>query len=193
MPATIRTLLDAPAESRAPQVALLAAQLDDLHRRLRESIADIDAAELAWQLAPGTNTIGMLLAHLAYAEAHMAQIGILGEATGHAQDVVGIREEDEGMPLPPDGRPPAALAGKGRPFFVDALDRARDHTRRALEPLTDRDLDRLVVRKRPDGTERVFDVRWLVHHLVEHFAGHYGQILLLRHLYKDMRRRGGCS
>jgi hypothetical protein len=187
MPATIRTVLDAPPEARAPQVALFTGQLDDLHRRLRESIADIDTAELGWQLAPGVNTIGMLLAHLAYAEAHMTQIGVLGEATGHAHDVVGIREEDEGLPLPRDGRPPAALAGKDRAFFVDALDRARDHTRRALTPLNDGDLDRVVVRRRPDGTERVFDVRWLVHHIVEHLAGHYGQILLLRHLYRDQR------
>ncbi len=28
-------------------------------------------------------------------------------------------------------------------------------------------------------------MRWVLYHMLEHFSGHYGQILLLRHLYRD--------
>ena len=35
-----------------------------------------------------------------------------------------------------------------------------------------------------DDTELQFNRRRIYYHLVEHYAGHYGQINLLRHLYK---------
>ena len=33
------------------------------------------------------------------------------------------------------------------------------------------------------------DVRGILDHLVEHLAGHHGQILLLRHQYADRKRK----
>ena len=36
----------------------------------------------------------MLLAHIAVAETHLTQVGLLGETSGHVQDVIGIREDD---------------------------------------------------------------------------------------------------
>ena len=32
--------------------------------------------------------------------------------------------------------------------------------------------------------QRIYAIRWYLYHILEHFSGHYGQILLLRHLYK---------
>jgi hypothetical protein len=40
-----------------------------------------------------------------------------------------------------------------------------------------------------DGRRMRFNTRWILHHLLEHFAGHYGQMLLLRHQYRDRRRK----
>jgi len=63
------------------------------------------------------------------------------------------------------------------------LARASAHTRTAAAKLSDDDLDRQVVRPpRPDGTRRVFNVRWVLYHMIEHTAGHFGQIQLLLHL-----------
>jgi hypothetical protein len=62
--------------------------------------------------------------------------------------------------------------------------RARAETRRVMAGLNEPDLDREVVRRRPDGGERVFNVRWVLYHLLEHAAGHHYQINLLRHLYR---------
>jgi hypothetical protein len=31
-------------------------------------------------------------------------------------------------------------------------------------------------------------MRWVLYHMLEHFSGHYGQILLLRHQYRDRER-----
>ena len=88
------------------------------------------------------------------------------------------------MPQPPRGKPPAALRGKPLAFFDDLLARARAHTVRVAGGLTDADLDREVSRVRKNGQTRVFNLRWVFYHVLEHYAGHYGQILLLRHLHR---------
>ena len=47
----------------------------------------------------------------------------------------------------------------------------------------------MVVRERKDGTKRILNGRWIYYHVLEHFAGHYGQILLLKHMRGDAVKR----
>ena len=152
------TLLDTPEGFRSREVARFIWQLDEQRRRLTQDTRGLTPAELAWQPEPGMNTIGMLLAHIAYAETHLVQVGLLGEKIGHAEDVIGITEEQEGMPLPPGARPSPALEGKDLIFFDDALARARAHTHEVSRKLTVADLDTQIVRPRPDGSEREFNL-----------------------------------
>ena len=179
---TLETLLVAPPGYACATVARFMWQLDEQRRALLEDTRALTAEELAWQPAPGMNTIGMLLAHIGYAEAHLVQVGLEGEARGHAHDVVGITDAEEGLPLPPGGQPPAALAGRELGFFDALLAKARARTREVAACLTDADLERHVFRPRPDGTRRVFNPGWVLYHLIEHEAGHHGQINLMRHL-----------
>ena len=65
----------------------------------------------------------------------------------------------------------------------------RSFAKRAARRFGARGLARVVEVTLRDGRRMRFNVRWILHHLLEHFAGHYGQILLLRHLYRDRRRR----
>lgn len=181
---TAETLLATLAEYRSPRVGRFLWQLDDLRRTLLAKAENASPEELVWQPAGGMNSMGMLLAHVAYAEAHLAQVGILGEPVGHAHDVVGFTEAEEGLPLAPGAPPSPAFSGKDLAFFVKALAAAREHTRRVSLELEDEALERVVHRQRPDGTERVFNVGWVYYHLIEHEAGHLGQINLLRHLYR---------
>jgi uncharacterized damage-inducible protein DinB len=190
MAATVQTLVEAPQGYRSVHVARTMWQLDDLSRRLVETTDGLSPAALAWQPTPGTNTIGMLLAHIAVAEAHITAVGLEGKPDSDLPAVIGISMDDDGMPLPPDGHPPAALAGKDVAFFNQLLDRARNNTRRVAAGLTDSDLGRQVARNRPDGTRRIFNLEWVLYHMVEHEAGHFGQILLLRHLSRVLRPGG---
>src|SRR5262245_2869100 len=186
--ATLQTLLPPAAGFASDKVASFVAGLDDQTRRLLEALEDIGVDELAWQPAPGINTIGMLLAHIAIAEVHLTDVGLARLPDSRILEVLGIPVDDDGMPLPEDGLPPAALAGKDLAFFRGVLDKARQHLRQVAAPLTDQDLAQQVTRVRPDGTTRIFDVRWIVYHLLEHEAGHHAQILLLRHLHRSMAR-----
>ena len=74
-------------------------------------------------------------------------------------------------------------------YYLNLIRRARAHTKRALRGFRDADLRRSFVRTRRNGERQRVSVRWILYHVGEHFSGHYGQILLLRHLYRDRGRK----
>jgi uncharacterized damage-inducible protein DinB len=177
---TNRTRLITPLpEFTSPEASLYIAQLDDLSRRLREDIAHVTPQQLEWQPAPGMNTAGMLLAHIAIAEVYWASI--LTRRPFTCEQVLGIGADDDGMPCPEGGAPPPGLAGKPLAYFFDLLLKAREYTRQQLGTLTTDDLIRPFEQKRRDGVTTL-NGHWILYHMVEHMGGHYAQINLLLHL-----------
>ena len=176
-----------PAEGfRSAQVAAYVAELEELRERIVLATMALSPEQLMWQPRPGMNTVGMLLAHIAVAETHVGQGGLHGERDGHVQDVIGIAADDDGLPLSAGAPPSPALNGRDSAFFAGLLARASAHTRAAAAALSDADLDREVVRPpRPDGSRRIFNLRWVLYHMIEHTAGHFGQVQLLVHLMRD--------
>ena len=178
-----RNVIAIPAGYASQDVASIVAQLDDLLQRQKEQTRTLTPADLEWQPAPGMNTIGMLMAHQAVVEVGWTGLGIedLQRTEIRFQEVLGFGDKDDGMPLAPNGAPPAALAGKDLVFFDDLLDRARMHLKRVAAPVRDSDLTIMRSRTRPNGEPREVEVRWTIYNLLGHFAGHFGQILLLKH------------
>ncbi len=176
-------LLAPAAGMQSKQVGEFLWQLDDQTRSLTEDTRGATPEELGWQMAPGMNTIGMLLAHIAVVEVSWVRRG-LHEIDDLGDEVLPIGRPETGMPLPEGAAPPAALDGKGLAFFDDLLMRSRDHTRRELAALGDADLDRRFRRRPSADTEMELSIGWMLYHLVEHEAGHYYQINLLRHAYR---------
>jgi uncharacterized damage-inducible protein DinB len=173
-----------PAEGfRSREAAGFFAQLEDQARILRESIQGISPQELEWQPERGMNTIGMLLAHNAIVDVFWTQLMILGIKETDSMPILGITMDDDGLPLAPDAEGPANLRGKPLAFYEDLLARGRAYVREAWSKVSDPDMDREATRDRPDGSKRLLSVRWAMYHIVEHYAGHRGQIQLLRHLY----------
>lgn len=186
MSRVVRSMLTTPEGFASREAARFLWQMDEQRRRLTEDTRGLTPEDLDWQVRPGMNTIGMLLAHIAFAEVNLAQVGLAAEAKGHPQDVIGLTEEEEGLPLPPAGPPSAALAGKPLEYFDDLLTRARAHTHRVARTLTDADLESEIQRPpRPDGTVRQFNRAWVLYHLLDHEAGHHYQINMLRHLRRE--------
>jgi uncharacterized damage-inducible protein DinB len=180
-----------PDRFRSSQIGLFIAQLDDQNRRLLEDIHDITPAELEWQSAPGMNTIGMLLAHIAIVEVWWMQIGPLAAGNVEAASaplpgILGVGLKDDGMPIEKaNGEPPNILAGRDLAFYEDLCRKARNFTKETTVSFTDEDLDRTGSLKRRDGSTGTYTVRWVLYHLLEHEAAHYGQISLIRHQYRD--------
>jgi uncharacterized damage-inducible protein DinB len=188
MPKTETYTLEPAPGMKSSLVGLFLAQLDDQNRNLAEDTRGLTPEELEWQPAPGMNTIGMLLAHIA-----LVEVGWIGAAAKGLEffkiDELPVRWADSGIPLAPEAAPPAALHGKDLAFYDDVMSRARAFTRKALAGLTDADLELRRTRIRRDGTEVRYNVGWALYHVLEHEAGHYGQINLLRHHYRLARAK----
>ena len=129
------------------------------------------------------NTIGMLLAHLAVVEVwwiKVAPAGIPWEPEGKKviQKVCGI--EDDGLPIPPDGQHVKYLRGFFLNKYLTMLTKARRSIHREMKTWYDRDLEKLY-----KLNTMSFSRMWTLYHVLEHFAAHFGQILLLKHVMRD--------
>jgi len=185
----ISTVLRVPRGYRSREAASFIAQLDDLTRRLVDDTRGLTTRQLEWQPGPGRNSIGMLLAHLAIVEVWWLGGPALGRSDVDFQRVIGIGGDDDGMPAPPGGRHPRALRGKSLAAYLRMLRRARGFVRRVARGMTPGDVER--PRKRfwvSQKRDHHFNNRWVLYHVLEHFGGHYGQILLLRELMKAPKR-----
>ena len=167
-----------------PRVSSFAAQLDNRLAALKKNTAGLDVSHLEWQPHPGVNTIGMLLAHLAIVDVWWIRLAphetSEAECDGIMREIIGIGMDDDGLPLAANGRHPASLAGRTIDDYSRMMDAARAVTHQELRRWFDDDLEQTY----KQGTG-VITREWTVYHVLEHFCGHYGQILLLKHLMRD--------
>src|SRR6185295_1683584 len=135
-----RSILEIPPGYKSKEVASWLAQMDDQTRRLTEATRDITPEELEWQPKPGMNTIGMLLAHNAIVEVFWTLIVLKRDEKPMAEPILGINMDDDGMPVPEEGTPPAGLAGKNMAFYDDLLSKARVFLKDSAMGVPDSDL-----------------------------------------------------
>ncbi len=172
---------------RSPEAAVFVASLDDLTARMADELHGLGPHALEWQPAPGRNSIGMLLAHCAIVE-----VAWMGPATGTTaidfEGVLGIGRDDDGMPAAPGGRHPHALRGWRLADYLTLLKRARAFVRGIAKAWSPRELEQPLRREwRTQNRIQHYHRRWILYHLLEHLAGHYGQMLLLKELAKAQR------
>lgn len=187
-----RHILQPAGGTQSKLVGFFLWQLDEQSRELRDNTRGATPEELAWQLAPGMNTIGMLLAHIAVVEVSWIGRSLHG-LDDLAPGVLPIGRAETGMPLPEGKSPPAALNGRELAWFDDLLERSRAYTRRELAAVTDADLDRTRLRRPPGDRGYEFSTGWMLYHILEHLAGHHYQVNLLRHQYRALRVAGAAS
>lgn len=186
MPKTIRWNVTLPRRYRSKEAAVFIGSLENLTAGLLEDdLKGVTKEELSWQSAPGHNTIGMLLAHLAIVEAYWTMIGVDRIEFPDVRDHLGIGMDDDGMPLAPGGTPPSHLEGKSLAWYRGLLKKSRPYVVTSWAKISDADLTKKIGRKRKNGDRVWTDPRWILFHIVEHLAGHIGQILLIRHQYRD--------
>ncbi|MDH3890683.1 MAG: DinB family protein [candidate division Zixibacteria bacterium] len=165
------------------KVGLFAAQLDDQLKRLKNNVKGLTIKQLEWQQKPGMNTIGMLLAHLALVEVWWIRIapkGIPWQPDGKKLIQKACGFEDDGLPMPPSGRHSKYLKGYSLERYLKILAKVRRSIHREMKVWRDRDLDKLYAL----GSRRISRM-WTLYHVLEHFAAHFGQVLMLKHLMRD--------
>ncbi|TFH65806.1 MAG: DinB family protein [Candidatus Zixiibacteriota bacterium] len=166
------------------KIGLFAAEFDDQLERLKKEVGSLTVDQLEWQQKPGMNTIGMLMAHLSLVEVWWIKIApnqIEWEPKGKAliQKICGI--EDDGLPVPAEGVHPIYLKGSTAEKYLAILAKGRHVIHTEMKKWRDRDLDKLYTLAKTNHFSRT----WTLYHVLEHFASHFGQILLVKHLMRD--------
>ena len=166
------------------RIGLFAAQFDDQLARLKKEVVSLTVEQLEWQQKPGMNTVGMLLAHLSLVEVWWIKIApnqIEWEPEGKAIIVKTLGIEDDGLPLPAEGVHPAYLKGFTAEKYLAILAKGRRVIYTEMKKWRDKDLDKLYTLAKTNHFSRT----WTLYHVLEHFATHFGQILLVKHLMRD--------
>jgi hypothetical protein len=165
------------------KVGLFAAQLDRQLNWLKQEVKGLTVKQLEWQLRPGMNTIGMLLAHLALVEVwwiNVAPTGMPWEPDGKKLIGKVCGFDDDGMPMPPKGKHAEILKGYSLEKYLAVMAKARRSIHKEMKTWRDRDLDKFYTLNK-----KQFSRTWTLYHVLEHFASHFGQILLLKHMMRD--------
>ncbi|MBI3270158.1 MAG: DUF664 domain-containing protein [Planctomycetes bacterium] len=172
-----------PDRGFAGEIGAWVAALDDCRRQTKEGLEGLSAEELAWVPPAAGNSIGRLLRHIAYVELEWILI-----------DVCGLRERPPETPALLREGPPLADVGTRPPAELLALlDYARAETKRRLAPFAATELDAqrvYEVEGDGQGVRKVFTVRWILYHLLDHEAAHKGQIAAVRRM---LSLRGGAE
>lgn len=166
-----------PVPGFAPGIGRYVAQLAELRAKLLREVDQLTPAQLSWHPNPLTESIGTQLLHIAAVEWSWI-----------FQDIFGRPDADfdgweEAFPIRVD-RP--QVTGRPLAAFTAKLASVREQTLDALRGLTEADLARLVgeapVGEGEEARSKLYTIDWILFHLVEHEAHHFGQIELLRRL-----------
>ena len=153
------------------EVSTLLGFLDHQRATLAWKVGGVDAAGLRPTVAASSMTLGGLLKHLALVEDSWFSHWLHGHDEQPPWDAVDWdADPDWEWRTAADDSPAVLLA-----MWHDAVARARTLT---AEALADGGLDRLSVRRWPDG--RGPSLRWILCHMIEEYARHNGHADLLR-------------
>lgn len=122
----------------------------------------------------GAHSIGALILHIGEAEWFWMQMVV----SGHQ-----LTEEDKQAPYWDilDDVEAVARNGYTTEFCLQEAEKIRNQTRDVLFSYNDKDLERIIPFERRGKTTE-HNLRWILHHLIDHEAQHKGQIFMLKRL-----------
>lgn len=165
-------------------LATFHAALEEQRRDLMADVGPLPIEALEWQVAPGCNTVGMLLAHVAIAEVYWMRAAAGGppqdkKALDQAvHDTLHLAPDADGMPLEPGAGHPESLRGWTPTRYAALLGLAARCTESTLQDWNDASLDDTVLLTE-HGEGFAISRRWVLYHVLEHMAQHLGQVRLL--------------
>lgn len=155
-----------PSEGFSPQVGTVVAMLEDLKERLTKDVQDLSQEEIDFLFDENANSVAALLMHIISTEAYYQVETLEGRPWS---------EEDEarfglGGVLGEETR--EKLKDKPVSYYLDLWDEVRAKT---LEGLQAKDDEWLA-----SPIEEGINYHWIWFHVIEHTAGHMGQIYLVK-------------
>ncbi len=159
----------------SPQIGLIYAMLEQNRRLVKDKARKLQPAHLLWRPDKKTNTVGTLLLHIAEAESWWMQEVIDGKPLTKKQKKE-FRYDLYG------GENTKQIGKTSLDYLFGKMNQVRRKTRRTLQKLSDRDLDK-VHKFKNDG----MTYGYILFHLIEHEASHAGQISSLINRMKKLK------
>ena len=148
--------------------------MEELRSQVVAAVKNIPEDQIGKPAFLGVHSIGGLLLHIGEAEWFWMQMVV----SGHQ-----LTEEDRKQPywdiLEDVER--VSRHGYTAEFCLLEMEKIRNQTRDVLFSYSDKDLDRIITYER-NGKTTEYNLRWILHHQIDHESQHKGQILMLKRL-----------
>ena len=148
--------------------------MEEVRNQLVDTVKTIPDDLIGKPAFLGAHSIGALVLHIGEAEWFWMQMVV----SGHK-----LTEEDKMAPYWDilDDVERVARNGFTTEFCLQEAEKIRNQTRDVLFAYNDKDLERIIIFERSDQSSE-HNLRWILHHLIDHEAQHKGQILMLKRL-----------
>lgn len=148
--------------------------MEEIRNQLKVAVKTIPDDLIGKPAFLGAHSIGGLVLHIGEAEWFWMQMVVCGHQ---------LTEEDKQAPYwdvldDVDG---VARKGFTTEFCLQEIEKIRNQTRDVLFSFSDKDLERMISFERKGETTE-YNLRWILHRLIDHEAQHKGQILMLKRL-----------
>jgi len=155
-----------PKKGYSPQIGTTVMMLEDLKRRVTNSVRNLSQEETDFLLDEQANRIGAMILHLAatekYYQVYTFENRGLNKEEGERWDVA--------QSLGDAGR--TQLVGKPISYYLEIWDEVREETLRLLKTKDDKWFEDMV-----KGSS--MNNHWAWYHVMEHQANHMGQIRMI--------------
>jgi uncharacterized damage-inducible protein DinB len=148
--------------------------MEEVRSQIVAAVKDIPDDMIGKPAFLGAHSIGGLILHISEAEWFWMQMVVSGRQ---------LTEEVEKSPYWDilDDVERVTRNGYTTEFCLKEAEKIRNQTRDVLFSYNDKDLERIIIFERHDKpTEH--NLRWILHHLIDHEAQHKGQIMMLKRM-----------
>ena len=148
--------------------------MEEVRNQVNVAVKKVPDDEIGRPPFLGAHSIGALALHIGEAEWFFMQMVV----SGHQ-----LTEEDQQQPYWDvlDDVDKVARNGYTTEFCLKEIEKIRNQTRDVLFSYNDKDLERVISFER-NGETTEYNLRWILHHLLDHVAQHKGQIFMLKRL-----------
>ena len=148
--------------------------MEEVRNQVKVAVKNIPDDAIGRPAFLGAHSIGALVLHIGEAEWFFMQMVV----SGHQ-----LTEEDQKAPYWDvlDDVDKVARNGYTTEFCLKEIEKIRNQTRDVLFSYNDKDLERVIAFER-NGETTEYNLRWILHHLLDHEAQHKGQIFMLKRL-----------
>ncbi len=161
-----------PAKGTDPQIGMLISMLQDGTYAWREELGHVPDEAVICQPYPNGHSIGAIILHIADAEAYwIEQVIARRERSPEELKLLLSEETDQYVPQWP------TLPARPLSHYYEIHDRIRERTLKTLKQYDDP--EQINTRRRRDGSQWEYTLRYVLHHVITHEAYHGGQAVLI--------------